>query len=68
MVVKTDNGAQYCFCKSECDQKLLDVSRYLKEDLGIPLQYMSFQNAWWPSTGSFTRVLSSLLICLFDHV
>jgi hypothetical protein len=23
---QTDNGAQYCFCKEDCDRKIIDVS------------------------------------------
>jgi len=47
---QTDNGAQYCFCKKDCDRILLDELSYLRTRLGVPVRYLSYQNAWWTSS------------------
>ena len=50
---QTDNGAQYCYCETDCDQALLDVVKHdLIETHHVPLRYLSYQNSWWKSTWS----------------
>jgi len=41
---QTDNGAQYCFCRSDCNNVLLNVTSTLSKQ-GIQLGYLSFQGA-----------------------
>lgn len=49
---QTDNGAQLCFgCPNQIlDKCLLDEKAYL-DSIKVPIQYLSFQNAWWKSGG-----------------
>ena len=49
---QTDNGAQLCFgCpKQVLDECLLNEKAYL-DSIKVPIQYLSFQNAWWQSGG-----------------
>lgn len=49
---QTDNGAQLCFgCPGQVlDACLLGEKGYL-DSVGVPVQYLSFQNAWWKSGG-----------------
>ena len=49
---QTDNGAQYCFCKYMCDIALLATLRELIQHHNVPVRYLSFQNAWWPTSHS----------------
>ena len=49
---QTDNGGQYCYCENDCDEKLIEVIKNLKEVQNIPVRYLSYQNTWWPSTWS----------------
>ena len=48
----TDNGAQLCFgCPGQVlDACLLDEKAHL-DALRVPVNYLSFQNAWWKSGG-----------------
>lgn len=48
---QTDNGAQYCRCHKDCDVVLLEEIKHLKQQ-GVPVRYLSFQNAWWRTSGS----------------
>jgi hypothetical protein len=49
---QTDNGAQYCFgCGDGCDAVLLRELAHLGE-IGVPVRYLSYQNAWWHGSGS----------------
>lgn len=44
---QTDNGAQLCFgCGEPLDECLLNEKAYL-DNISVPIQYLSFQNAWW---------------------
>ena len=49
---QTDNGAQLCFCKYMCDVVLLATLQELIQNQNVPVQYLSFQNAWWPTSHS----------------
>ena len=40
---QTDNGAQYCFCKENCDTKLLAVQAALKKSTAPAVASLSFQ-------------------------
>lgn len=53
---QTDNGAQLCFgCPGQVlDTCLLNEKAYL-DSLKVPIQYLSFQNAWWESGGESVR-------------
>ena len=46
---QTDNGAQYCFCKEECDAKLEQTIKGLQGSNGRypKVQSLSFQGGWW---------------------
>jgi hypothetical protein len=47
----TDNGAQLCFgCDGPLDTCLLAEKAYL-DGLKVPIQWFSFQNAWWEMGG-----------------
>lgn len=50
---QTDNGGQYCFCKEDCDRKLLDVAGSLR-DASVPVGLMSFQGGWWDNPNIHT--------------
>lgn len=49
---QTDNGAQYCRCHKDCDTVLLNEIQHLQKSQGVPVRYLSFQNAWWRTSGS----------------
>ena len=49
---QTDNGAQLCFCKYMCDVVLLATLQELIQHQNVPVRYLSFQNAWWPTSHS----------------
>jgi hypothetical protein len=63
---QTDNGAQLCFgCPGQVlDTCLLDECGNLTQNQHVPLNYLSFQNAWWEAgsesapwcVGTFTPV------------
>ena len=46
---QTDNGAQYCFCKEDCDTKLEQTTKDLLGSNGKypKVQSLSFQGGWW---------------------
>jgi len=49
---QTDNGAQLCFgCPGQVLDKCLLEEKALLDAAHIPIQYLSFQNAWWKSGG-----------------
>ena len=49
---QTDNGAQLCFgCPGQVLDKCLLEEKALLDAAQVPLQYLSFQNAWWKSGG-----------------
>ena len=49
---QTDEGAQYCHCEENCDTALLEVMGNLRWNHQVPIRYLSYQNAWWPSSWS----------------
>ena len=51
---QTDNGAMLCFCKADCDRKLLAVTARLQAQ-GVPVRSMSFQGGWWDNPKIHTR-------------
>jgi hypothetical protein len=49
---QTDNGAQLCFgCPGQVLDKCLLDEKAVLDAAHIPIQYLSFQNAWWKSGG-----------------
>eukprot|EP00039_Didymoeca_costata_P006139 m.87745 g.87745 ORF g.87745 m.87745 type:complete len:734 (+) comp13128_c1_seq3:350-2551(+) len=50
---QTDNGAQYCFCKEDCDKKIIDTVRVIEEQ-GVALGSVSFQGGWWKNPNLHT--------------
>eukprot|EP01060_Flectonema_neradi_P027449 TRINITY_DN37043_c0_g1_i1.p1 TRINITY_DN37043_c0_g1~~TRINITY_DN37043_c0_g1_i1.p1 ORF type:complete len:774 (+),score=131.92 TRINITY_DN37043_c0_g1_i1:61-2382(+) len=46
LTYQTDNGGQYCYCSTNCSEKLLSVKKAL-DDQNITLGQMSYQGAWW---------------------
>ena len=43
---QTDNGAQYCYCTEDCDQKILATKAELDAE-GVSIGSVSFQGGWW---------------------
>eukprot|EP01060_Flectonema_neradi_P028341 TRINITY_DN3809_c0_g1_i3.p1 TRINITY_DN3809_c0_g1~~TRINITY_DN3809_c0_g1_i3.p1 ORF type:complete len:799 (+),score=172.91 TRINITY_DN3809_c0_g1_i3:63-2399(+) len=43
---QTDNGAQYCYCYSDCSNKLISTVNNLHKQK-VPLGFVSYQGAWW---------------------
>jgi hypothetical protein len=49
---QTDNGAQLCFgCPGQVLDKCLLDEKAVLDAADVPIQYLSFQNAWWKSGG-----------------
>ena len=49
---QTDNGSQLCFgCPGQVLDKCLLEEKAVLDAAHVPIQYLSFQNAWWKSGG-----------------
>eukprot|EP01062_Namystynia_karyoxenos_P063795 TRINITY_DN5658_c0_g2_i1.p1 TRINITY_DN5658_c0_g2~~TRINITY_DN5658_c0_g2_i1.p1 ORF type:complete len:820 (+),score=221.94 TRINITY_DN5658_c0_g2_i1:112-2460(+) len=63
---QTDNGAQLCFCFSDCSRKLLEVKAALDRQ-GVPLGSISYQGAWWDNKYIHTKQAAYWCVSDFEN-
>ena len=61
---QTDNGSQLCFgCPGQVLDKCLLEEKAVLDAAHVPIQYLSFQNAWWKSGGESAPLSMPLGMC-----
>ena len=61
---QTDNGAEYCFCSTNCTAPLLAMKKYLKAE-EVPVKLMSFQVC--TASTHWCLVVWRVCICVIEH-